>query len=385
MSFSLFKKDSLLLPAFSRPYADELFSSWLAQLSYDHGLTLPDFCKITWSVPVWHNRDIDRFVDDEIIHQLALKTNAGVEEVRNTTLMSYQYKLFEKLSLAPPDKWPLMKKGFYNGKMGLMFCPKCLSTTNSAIYLKKYWRLALSFLCVECGNYLEECCPHCKEQISFYDKVINKPESGSSCEFIITCHHCNQRITECDAIPAPNQLVCLQRELYQIQEEGFNKQALYPIYYFKMLYQIASLLLISETKLNRQWRNRLIPFIEYIFEHHVQSEFIPYGSEKRIQYLPVHQRTIILQMAHWLLGNWPKRFLQLANLFGLQSRDILSDFNDAPFWFWEPVYFDLVPPPFKQTDLEMPFGLKSIFEKPRSLKLIREKKSQVKRKYLGWW
>src|SRR5215213_7980119 len=124
MSFSLFDTNSQLLPAFCRPYPDELFSSWMTRMAYDHGLELYDFCRMI-GVTDLKTRDLDAYVSGEILKQLALKTNLSYQEVKETTLLYYIDKIFEKIGpYYESDRWILQRRVGTTkiGQAGLMFC-----------------------------------------------------------------------------------------------------------------------------------------------------------------------------------------------------------------------------------------------------------------------
>ena len=83
-----------LLPAFSKPYEDELLSSWLARMAFDHGLSTRELCTLIWAG--YYGQDMDRLASDDQMCILATKVNSTLEEVRSMTLHSYENKLLAK-------------------------------------------------------------------------------------------------------------------------------------------------------------------------------------------------------------------------------------------------------------------------------------------------
>ena len=264
-----------------------------------------------------------------------------------------------------------------------MFCPKCFA--KGSVYFKREWRMAIAFVCLDCGCYLMDQCPHCTKGVSYVDKPLGYLETNAS-EYLRTCHNCFNALGSCNAIEAPEQVLEVQQQFHTIMEEGLNHKFIYTISYFDVLHRIASLLVTGRYRLVAYNRDRLIPFIDHIYTHHGLFSLNKPSDRGPVQLLPVHDRALILMMAHWLLDKWPRRFLRLCKLYHLTSTDVFFGFTDTvPFWFWEPVYTNL-PSTFKRPLPEVPFGLKSIFEKPRNRNHDHEKKKktrEIRRRYHG--
>jgi hypothetical protein len=98
MSFAVLGNENKLLPAFCKPYADELLSCWLTRMAFNHGLTTKELCRYIWS-NYSGNPDIDRTISTAHIGILAAKTNCSITEVEATTLASYQLVLFNTVNI----------------------------------------------------------------------------------------------------------------------------------------------------------------------------------------------------------------------------------------------------------------------------------------------
>lgn len=166
--FSLFDKEKLpVFPAFLKPEPSELFSSWLVRLSHAHHMKVYTFTRLYFSGKQVWNRDIDRSVPEQIIKFLAQKTNCTFNDIYNTTLRSYEGKLFEVHNEKTSSKW-ILPLGVYHRTWknnGLMFCPGCLSKDGCKPYYRKQWRLSLSVICPDCECYLQNECPKCSAPV----------------------------------------------------------------------------------------------------------------------------------------------------------------------------------------------------------------------------
>src|ERR1700748_3556360 len=135
MSFSVFNEKKQLLPAFSKPYPDEVLSSWLTRLSFDHGLTQARLLKTLLTRRETNNWNVDRSFNQEYIETLAACTNCSEDEIRETTLLYYADKIYDqKTNHIIPGVWThkrYISKGrlFNNGnsQFGLLYCPGCFA------------------------------------------------------------------------------------------------------------------------------------------------------------------------------------------------------------------------------------------------------------------
>jgi hypothetical protein len=343
MSFNLFEtRNNQLLPALCKPFPDELLSSWMARMAYQHGLTTKEMCTYIW--PSYSgNPDIDRIISDANLNILAEKTNCTFAEVNATTMAFYKHVLFaQKNLLYAPEQWIIpskrigSKSGYMQHSSGLMFCPKCLE---SEPYFKKQWRLAISFACTKCGYYLIESCPHCHKGNSFID--VRQPNFAhqSVYEHMVYCHHCGKDVTDCEPEIAPVRVVKTQQLLFEIMEHGLNEKVIYTESYFKVLHHIALLLLID-----KQTDRNIKKLAEHVYrENNVShSDLRPYVATI-IRDLPVKKRSVVIMLAHWMLQEWPHRFIDLCLAHNIKKSTLLSDFPNAPYWFWEAVRHGLEP------------------------------------------
>jgi hypothetical protein len=363
MNFSIFENKNKLLPAFSKPYPGELLSSWMARLAFNHGLALWDFLRVFYGATAFSKHNID-FCGDSRIQQLALRTNCSFEEVKNTTLHYYENAIFSNGSQAHQvlRGWVLSRNLRETSKntMGLMYCPKCLSgLKKKPAYFRKQWRLGISFVCLKCRCYLMENCPHCNEFVSFL-KPFDPGKDIS--EYLTTCKYCKRSICDNQIITAPEGLLDLQKQLYDIIDHGCAGKGVYPISYFKALRQVAALFAtVKYTHIVRTPRElELDPFIQDVIAAHKRLFPILHQqlADERVQGLSVYKRAYKIMLAHWLLEDWPKRFLHYCKQSKINRSQILylSYHADTPFWFWDTVYSNLLPPiPSIGT---MPFGCK---------------------------
>jgi len=53
----------------------------------------------------------------------------------------------------------------------------------------------------------------------------------------------------------------------------------------------------------------------------------------RIEYMDVAQRAMILDVASWLLDEWPNRFIKFCEKNAIWKTDLMRDMANAPDWY----------------------------------------------------
>lgn len=346
--------DPLLLPAYSKPLPDELLSSWLARMSQDHGLYIYEFCQLCWPKMAIFERDIDRNIKDEAIHAIALRTNCSFEEVKATSIRHFEYTLYDpsNKNYNVRTKWvlPIGRESFKHKKKGLMFCPSCLQQDTETPYYRKKWRLALTFVCMACGCYLYDCCPWCGSPICFFRNSIGL--SNQACfKNWVTCSNCKRDLRDADIEKAPDQIIEVQKRLYDIMEFGFNNRIVYPIQYFDVLGLMVKILI--------SYRPRVQSLRKELFQQLKIPFFTLQCNKPKFEALEYSKRIQVITVAYWLLENWPERFLFYCKKHGLSSTDVLPRFKNAPFWYEDIILEEIYRPRNMQS--AVPFGLYSIF------------------------
>src|SRR5581483_6827440 len=156
-------------PIRTPPQDDELLSSWLARLAMNHGLKLHTLGTLIWGNRSGWNRDIDKSVDSEALHELARKSGVSFEQAYQTSLISYEGVIYETHNRYGPNPW-IMPIGIFHRKrtkFGLQYCPHCLAGDTVAYYRRR-WRLAFITICDRHRILLQDRCPACGSLVNFH-------------------------------------------------------------------------------------------------------------------------------------------------------------------------------------------------------------------------
>lgn len=329
MNFDLFDRDRRVMPAYCWPMPDELLSSWLSRMAYDHGMSTKDFCDAI--MPGSSKKyDIDRYLSEDNIKALASHTNCDPALIRATTLNSYIGKVFGKRTNGTLA-WLMTGSGQgtrSNFSSRLMYCPNCLLDKP---YYRKKWRLAASFVCTECGCYLIDSCPHCGQGNSFVDKDCENHLYSDIKQYMIICHHCGEDVTECERVQAPANVVQAQKAIYEVIENGpVNKTMISSESYFNAIYGLCRYLLVarSDTMSSRS-------FITAAFRGAgiIKKRIILRYEAFYLDKLPAMKRADLLAVATWLLDEWPNRFIELCRKSRLSFNQLQSHYTYPESWF----------------------------------------------------
>lgn len=322
-------------PAFVRPRKDELLSSWLVRLAHNHNTKVYTFCKLTWPNQAFWNRDIDRMAPLNILETLSLKTDTSLERAINSTIPSLNGKLFLKHNPNGNSKW-IMPLGIFHRKrrdLGLMFCPSCLNKDGDTPYFRKQWRLAISFVCPECGCFLHDCCPNCHSPIIFFRNELGYKDLIPKRK-ISYCFKCSIDLSKVRPERADDLLISNQIKHFTSIAQGYviiDERPIYSHLYFDILHHVIKLILSRN--------QRLYPFQKEIctrfgFEMIKQNK----NTTSYLEFLNVHERARLVLMGTWLLDNWPSRFINVFKPHMVYSSILFKDLVEIPYWYYKAVY-----------------------------------------------
>lgn len=322
--------DARLLPCTVSPREDELLSSWLVRLSHQHALKVQTFTKLLFpGIQIW-NRDIDKFAPDRLLSILSQKTLASLDRIKNTSLRSYEGKLYLSHNHNGNTRW-ILPLGIYHRthqSYGLLFCPKCLEKDGTTPYFRKKWRLSFSVICPDCKVYLHDKCPCCAEPVVFFRIELGKRDKLPG-KAMSSCHKCGFDLSESRSKAAPRRLVYQQRKLYRILNEGWKKEVFYPHLYFDVLHQILNILAGTSSRSEKLRKDLLSRFKKGQLLENVPVGHV--GFDK----LPLENRICYLKQAIWLLEKDQQNLIFLGSYHNLTSAVFLKDMNQVPFWFNE--------------------------------------------------
>ena len=331
-SFSLFP-EQVVLPAFIRPKADELFSSWLVRLAYAHHVKVHTFTRICFPGVQFWNRDIDKSVPNSVLTELAKLTNSTFPQIFNSTLKSYDGILFENHNDFKCNSNWIVPLGLYHRtwrNAGLMFCPGCLRGFDEPYY-KKEWRLSLSVACIECNSILLDRCPNCKSPVSFFRAELGQ-KSKSPNNDIDRCFSCHFPLYKSKITHADDGIICIQQMINDCINYGWSENVIYPIQYFSVLHHLLKII-VGKRSISLQLKRYLSKELK------IKTIVTEGGYSNRFDVLSVNERIYGLKLATWLLDDWPARFIYVfKKQVPTHSTELLRDFIDPPFWFWEVVY-----------------------------------------------
>ncbi len=323
-----------VLPIHPQPKPDEIFSSWYCRVARENSLKLHTLEVKLWGrdKQIW-TRDIDRSIDDATLAYFASICGTSFPRARETCLGSYEGILFRELNLNGNSNW-VLPAGIYHRKRrrsGMQFCPYCLGT-DAEPYFRKSWRLALATMCELHGTMLHDCCPDCKAPVTYH-----RHEMGQrwlwQVESLTLCTRCGFDLRRAPAYGAPvveihawmafrNQLTFLDMGWTFVGNETFHYSHLYFDALRNFLRKLRS----------RFTTRRLREAVEK--ELGIEFQWIS-PSNTLFEFCGVMERHCLLQIAIWLLMDWPNRMQRVARETKIRFSELMREFDNVPFWFWK--------------------------------------------------
>ncbi|HEY0003839.1 MAG TPA: TniQ family protein [Pyrinomonadaceae bacterium] len=329
-----------LWPAHTKPKGDELLSSWLVRLAMSHALKLHTFCSLAWSrrKQIW-NRDIDKCADKAFLSVLAEKTATSFASVVHTTLSDYEGRLYEKHNPYGNTPW-IMPVGVYHRtrtRYGLQFCPRCLAEDKEPYY-RRSWRLAFVIFCEQHNVPLFDRCQQCGSPVNFHRNELGDRRKLLA-ESITVCHACRSDLKDTPVSMveslADRRVLEFQRSLTRMMGRGWTRVkgygVVYSHFYFIVLHQLMKVCATGKRAMSlREAVSR-----ELNIERPLPTLTT---SAHGIEHLNIMDRRKLLDMARYLLDDWPQRFIRLCLTHKVWSAALLRDMAEPPFWYWSIIH-----------------------------------------------
>ncbi len=321
-----------VLPIHPQPKQGEIFSSWYCRVAKANSMKLHTLEVKLWGrdKQIW-TRDIDRSIDGPTLEHFAAMCGTPIERARETTLKSYEGIVFRDLNQNGHSSW-ILPAGMYHRKRLLptmQFCPYCLLTDADAYY-RKYWRLAFSTICERHGCMLHDCCPECGSPVVFHRQELGKRWHWEveSLGFCTRCAFDLRRATPYDAPVAEIHAFLAHQHQLSYFDWGWtfagDETFQYSHLYFDALRNLLGKLRSTRTvvRLREEAERELSITVDWPSPPNTPFEF--YG---------VMERHCMLQIAIWLLMDWPDRFQRIARAAKIRFSELMRDLNGDAFWF----------------------------------------------------
>jgi hypothetical protein len=316
--------ESCPLPYRPKPREDELFSSWLCHIAGGYGIKIQTFCNAMWpGTPIW-NRDVDKSVSRELLTSVALMTATAISRAEQTLLRSLEGKLFPRYIPKGNTKW-ILPLGIYHRirrRPGLQYCPQCLLEDNA--FLRRTWRLSLTTVCEFHNCSMRDRCPFCKQPLHFHRGEMGKRSQQHGLP-ATQCTFCEKNLT-CELQEPEISLRVQEKQAFNLMLLRSEKPHLD---YFEVLAQLVRLLSTP--------RPRLENFrLKVALEAGVPlTERDPNGDSMTSLFdsMNVQNRRNLLEMAGWLMEEWPLHLHYCGASTAVRASDFLRDFPTAPSWY----------------------------------------------------
>ncbi|WP_288843088.1 TniQ family protein [uncultured Deefgea sp.] len=315
-----------LWPAHPHPYPDELLSSWLVRIAHANGLKVQTFCAQQFGNEhqIW-NRDIDRLAPTWLLEIMSKKTGTPLKIAQETTLLSYEGKLYERHHSSGLLRWILPLQIYHRTRngFGLQCCPKCL-TEDSEPYYRKSWRVALWTFCPKHQNILLDRCPNCSSSIIFHRIELGRPKliTPHSLSICWNCGHDFGKKHEKFQTQPITDIFADWSEILQKISQNTITNADYSR--LAVLHQFCTLIVSS----------RLAPKLQqYLLLNAKKITFPTTQGRLAFEQRPLQERHSVIELAWWLLDCWPNRLRDAWCAKVVRYNVLSKDFANPPAWY----------------------------------------------------
>lgn len=323
----LFHKYEKVLPYYTRPLPDELFSSWLIRCAISHNSNPQSFSKEVFKTNNIWNRDIDKSVPLDYLRYFSEINQTSYEDGLKSTFFKYENILFENVVIKSFCRF-ILPQGIYHRtrlRLSLQFCPICLS--KSSAYYRTIWRLAIFVCCPICNVNLHDKCPKCFSPIiphrnftkSSYTRLFKTPTQCYVCDFNLL----NSPLT------FPDKEVYELTKVFQkkITRAGFNQSTVNnDLLYFDGIRSIIHWLGHNKEKLI-QIRGSIFQRSKY------WSPKPPIETRGFIEFMDHTMRYQMIFNLAYVLNDWPYSILKISEKYKVNYHEFNSyDHKGVPFW-----------------------------------------------------
>ena len=316
-----------LLPIRPRPYADELFSSWVIRLAHANFQRLPAFTFQLTGDPNFWAHDPDRHLRTGTLQTFAGVTGLSGEAVEALTLRRFVGVMLPPLQPRATGRWvmPLFKRGYRRDRPGLSWCPACL---HEALYLRQHWRLSFVTVCTHHQCLLRDACPECHAPFSPQrnDLGVGQDWSLNPQPALSHCLDCGRDLREVQSEPADPFLMGLQERLIQGAETGWmpwdGLTEVPSIEGFDVLHQLLNVLMQPEPG-------------RYLAEvlGHAGPQQLPERRNRSFEDFDLEGRRALLGQLGYLIGGWPHRLLEVCAGAGITRKPLVFNLPVIPGWY----------------------------------------------------
>lgn len=322
----------MIIPLHPQPITGEILSSWMVRLAFANRYPLHTFYNkvLGYHGTIW-NQDVDRHPDDSLIHLLSEYTGQPIIELRSMTLESYTGSLFEHIPHVGNSPW-LTPLGLFHRtrkRPGMQFCPECLKGSRIPSY-RRCWRLSIYTICDLHHCVLVDSCPLCHEPIAYHRHGIGRHKVVPEVESLFYCHLCGFDL----------------RNTKQASLNWFDNNSLQELLlttrYFEQGYWSCgeltppcSILFFQGVKtLLTAIRGRYGSRLREILYDTCGVEVVAADGSVHTEWeeLSTTDRSNLLLVTFWVLGNWPDRFIQLCKDAKFTRSRLAERVNELPYW-----------------------------------------------------
>jgi TniQ len=269
-------------------------------------------------------RDVDAHAESDVLTALSRLTGVPLSRVKESSLQSLSGILFEGDSAAMPLVTSVGVFHRRRTRFGQQVCVPCIETMG---YLKKEWRLSVSFVCTEHGHALIDRCPHCEAPIELFRRELGDVRR-TDCSIVPECTSCGKRWRTRDAPRVGIAAIQAQRGYLDALKNGgivVGNRPVAAVPFFAGVRVLASALLFGRKA--KAFRQR----VGVLTSRWALSRLSP-CEVTCVEQVPCSTRREVFTSIARLLPNWPEPFVTAATSAEMWLSSWTRWGPSLPFW-----------------------------------------------------
>ncbi|MBL8670783.1 MAG: TniQ family protein [Alphaproteobacteria bacterium] len=288
---------------------DESFSSWFARVAEMNGLLPQELMRALFPRHHLGLYDLDRAAPGALIERLAAKTGRAAPDLRNATFARWAGTVFErddgrtKLGWLPPSGAASNSEGGF----GQQVCRHCLDEDRTP-HLRLSWRLSFVTACADHAVHLINRCPSCGFQLL--------PMRRGTKRLFVDCARCGDDLRSVRPERASRQVIELQSRMLCNASDLWSMLdghgPILSLAWFEILERLVRLFCVGPQA--RPLRTHLADVAQCAT--HAIDRLPPIRDFRALE---PSGRASLLELASWMMTDWPRRFVGACRQVGVHA------------------------------------------------------------------
>lgn len=300
----------------AEPLVDETFSSWMFRAAQANGLALGAFAEVHLTRQLGWRRDIDRFVPEELLNNLAVGMMSVPSKYSALTFRGWDELLGNRTtkSRSAGNAYWYVKANrpekARKNPIAMQYCSTCLG--EQVAYFRRSWRLSFVTHCTAHRSRLRSTCPQCESPF-FYRATLFAAKKEQLALSLRHCLACGSDLCGAVEVSASSPRRSYELELALLRSLAASGIVVLP----RMRATTESVLAFVRHLIELLWQNsRSFAFRSALLAMTGRPVDVPKNAGHIIYFDKADReiRASLMDAAGWFLEDWPARYREFRHL-----------------------------------------------------------------------